>query len=95
MKKLSLRLDDLSVESFETADPAPARGTVRAYGDSYDCSYGSPDYTACRASCAYACGESEECTPACPGGGTGGSGGGQTMDVSCDTACRASCLYPC
>lgn len=95
MKKLNLHLDELSVESFETAAPDPARGTVRAHGDSSDCSYGSPGYTACRLSCAYDCGESNECTPACPNGGTGGGGGGQTLEVSCDTACRLSCAFPC
>ena len=94
MKKLNLRLDDLSVESFETAAPDELRGTVRAYGDSSGCSYGSPAYTACRLSCAYDCGESEECTPACPNG-SGGSGGGQTIGDSCDTGCRLSCRYEC
>ena len=95
MKKLNLHLEDLSVESFETAAAADGRGTVHGHGDSADCSWGSPGYTECRASCAYECGESDECTPACPDGG-GGSGacGGSEYD-SCDTACRLSCAYPC
>lgn len=91
MKKLSLRLDELAVESFDTLDVEAERGTVEAH-DSYD----SPGYTACKLSCAYPCDESEECTPACPGGGTGGGGGGGgTMFQSCDTSCRLSCAYAC
>lgn len=94
MKKLNLHLEDLSVESFETAAPDEVRGTVHALGDSSDCSHGSPGYTGCRLSCAFPCGESEDCTPACPGDGTG-TGGGGTYDMSCNTGCRLSCGYPC
>jgi hypothetical protein len=97
MRKLNLRPDDLAVESFDTADAHEVRGTVDAHGDSADCSYGSPGYTACRLSCAYPCGDSEECTPACPNGGTGGTGGtgGGTWEQSCNTSCKLSCAYPC
>lgn len=99
MKKLNLHLDDLAVESFETGDGDELRGTVRAHGDSAGCSYGSPAYTGCRLSCMYDCGESDDCTPACPnGGGTGGGGtggGGGSYDVSCNTGCKLSCAYPC
>lgn len=95
MKKLNLHLEDLSVESFETAAPDEIRGTVRGHNDSTGCSYDSPNYTGCRLSCAYDCGASAECTPECPGGGTGPGGGGGTYDNSCDTGCRLSCAYPC
>jgi hypothetical protein len=66
MKKLALRLDDLAVDSFDTSAPADGRGTVRGYGDSTDCSYGSPNYTNCDRTCHYPCAESGECTPGCP-----------------------------
>lgn len=66
MKKLSLWMDDLAVESFHTIAPGDGRGTVRGYGDSTDCSYGSPDYTQCDVTCGIPCAESAECTPSCP-----------------------------
>jgi hypothetical protein len=93
MKKLSLQLDDLAVESFETGEPEPLRGTVRAHGDSSDCSYNSPMYTFCNLTCRIDCGESGECTPRCPGWGTGG--GDETHDLSCETFCQISCQDPC
>src|SRR5688572_4560255 len=34
MKKLSLHLDDLTVESFDTSAPVPARGTVQGHDHS-------------------------------------------------------------
>lgn len=68
MKKLSLRMDDLAVESFHTADePVHARGTVRAYNDSTNCSYGSPNATQCIQTCGFPCdGETDQCTLTCP-----------------------------
>lgn len=94
MKKLSLDLDALAVESFETDGAEPMRGTVRAHGDSRDCSYWSPMYTFCNLTCKIDCGESGECTPVCPTGGTTG-GGGETIDLSCDTNCNLSGIDPC
>ena len=94
MKKLNLQVEDLAVESFETAGVDALRGTVHANDDSSWCSYDSPGYTGCRLSCMYACGESDQCTGECPGGGSGGGGGG-TMDDSCNTGCKLSCAYPC
>jgi hypothetical protein len=94
MKKLTLHLESLVVESFETGNTDEIRGTVRGNAESSWCSYDSPDFTACRLSCAYDCGESGGCTADCPGGGSGG-GGGATLEVSCDTACKLSCAYPC
>ena len=100
MKKLNLHLDELAVESFATGEGDELRGTVRGHGDSSGCSYGGAGYTGCRLSCMYECGESDDCTPACPGGGTGGggTGGGGTggsFDPSCRTGCRLSCGFPC
>ena len=100
MKKLNLHVEELAVESFETAGAEPMRGTVRGYGDSSNCSYGSPGFTGCRLTCAFECGESEECTPACPNGGTGGCGTGGTGGTggsgeSCNTGCRITCLAAC
>lgn len=66
MKKLSLRMDDLAVESFVTSAPADRTGTVRGHDDSTQCSYGSPDYTLCDATCNLPCAASDECTPTCP-----------------------------
>lgn len=94
MKKLTLKLDELSVESFEIAAPRQLRGTVRGHGDSSDCSYGSPMYTACDLSCEFECGQSGECTPACPGG-SGTCGGGGSTDPTCETACDLSCEFAC
>ena len=101
MKKLTLQLDDLSVESFETSTQEQLRGTVRGFGDSSNCSYGSPQYTQCDFSCEFPCGESDECTPACPNQSPGCSNtctcpvtGGLP---SCDpyTQCDFSCEFEC
>jgi hypothetical protein len=43
-----LRLDDLAVESFEAGEPAPMRGTVRAYNTGAECTIGcSIDFETC------------------------------------------------
>jgi hypothetical protein len=62
MKKLALKLEDLAVESFETAPDSPSRGTVMAHGTSAyqficECSnaVGSCDYT-CGDTCGNSCG---------------------------------------
>lgn len=65
MKKLSLRIEDLAVESFPTSAPVDGRGTVRGYGDSTECSYGSPNFTQCDVTC-QVCDQSDECTATCP-----------------------------
>jgi hypothetical protein len=95
MKKLNLLVEDLAVESFETGRAEPIRGTVRAHGDSSDCSFNSPMYTFCNLTCRIDCGESGECTPRCPRGGTGG-GGNPTIEVTaCASNCNISCVEPC
>ena len=45
MKKLSLSLDGLRVESFDTVAGGGARGTVNAHG------YTEPDYPSCARTC--------------------------------------------
>ena len=97
MRKLSLHLEDLAVDSFATAPVDGLRGTVRGHGDSSDCSYGSPQYTACEFTCAIACGQSAECTPACPGGSGGCTNPPTTTttDPTAATACDLSCEFPC
>jgi hypothetical protein len=96
MRKLALRLDDLSVESFETRAPAAERGTVQGrWDDSSWCSYGNDgNFTGCDLTCYEPCGPSEHCTPACPPGGTQ-SCGCNTQDQSCDTLCAMSCGTGC
>jgi hypothetical protein len=95
MKKLRLTVDDLAVESFQTASVEALRGTVRGHDDSTDCSYGSPMYTGCDLSCEFACDGSGDCTPTCPR--TSGGGGGGTHDVTCypDSGCDLSCEFAC
>jgi hypothetical protein len=96
MKKLKLALDDLAVDSFQTAPVQELRGTVRGHGDSTACSYGSPQYTACDFSCEFACGESGECTPTCPRtSGTGGTGGSVGATCYPDSGCDLSCEFAC
>lgn len=97
MKKLMLDVDALTVESFETAGPDTLRGTVRAHGDSANCSYYSPHYTFCDLSCEFACGQSDECTPVCPGGSGGctTTGTGTTTGPTPQTFCDMSCEFAC
>lgn len=92
MRKLRLRIDDLEVESFRTAPVESLRGTVRAFDDSTDCSYGSPMYTGCDLTCAFPCDGSGDCTPTCPR--TSGGGGG-TAWATCypDSGCDLSCEF--
>lgn len=100
MKKLTLRLDDLTVDSFETSSKARMQGTVRGFGDSTGCSYGSPNYTQCDFTCEFPCGESGECTPTCPNVTPACSETCQcpgTIGMSCDpfTQCDFSCEFAC
>ena len=100
MKKLSLHLDDLTVESFDTSAPAPARGTVQGHdhSDPSNCDnsgfcscngYPCDTYT-CRCTdpdtCAYSCGQS--CPNTCDSC--------QNTCVSCMATCEgyAGCTYP-
>lgn len=86
MRKLGLKLDDLAVESFETAPETPQRGTVMANQTTgnqviCECTYdvGTCDYT-----CADTCGNS------C-GGGCGGGTGFCTNENTCATGQQVIC----
>ena len=66
MKKLKLQIDALVVESFTISSQEAPRGTVRAYNDSTNCSYGSPNVTECIQTCGFPCdGETDQCTLTC------------------------------
>ncbi|HEX6040995.1 hypothetical protein [Longimicrobium sp.] len=49
MKKLALKIEDLRVDTFETADTAGSRGTVMANGETVN-------GETCAPSCPYTCG---------------------------------------
>lgn len=84
MRKLSLDLDTLSVESFETAPELEARGTVHGHGPTWPyngCSVArpcnpasSPDYSEDRTCDDYTC--------------------WQTCAQSCGGTCYATCTCP-
>lgn len=73
MKKLSLKLDDLMVESFTTADFDRYSGTVNARSET-----AFTENNSC-----IACGGTNQATQ-CGGELCGGGGGGPTVMISCD-----------
>ncbi|HEX6041140.1 hypothetical protein [Longimicrobium sp.] len=86
MKKLALNIEELSVESFDTGNETPVRGTVAANvttGNQIicECTYdvGSCDYT-CADTCSNSC-----------GGGCGGGTGFCTNDNTCATGRQIIC----
>lgn len=86
MKKLALKLEDLSVDSFETAPERTQRGTVlgnQTTGNQIicECSYdiGTCDYT-CPDTCANSC-----------RGGCGGPSGLCTKEETCATGNQIIC----
>lgn len=96
MKKLKLELDDLQVESFQTARAEPRRGTVRGNipptwncTDYVDCTWDfgcETEVVSCNGSCNGSC--ADTCWGSC-NGTCGGSCGG-----TCEASC-ASCDYSC
>jgi hypothetical protein len=68
MKKLKLQIDDLAIESFETATVAAEEGTVMAHGtkDTCDPAIGTCFGYTCYATCAGTCPDScaYTCDPA-------------------------------
>jgi hypothetical protein len=56
MKKLTLKLDALRVESFTTAGASSARGTVRSYFATYPCTDWTKD-------CTWDCEYTDSCEP--------------------------------
>ncbi len=93
MKKLSLALDELSVESFDTSAPSGRRGTVEGRSsDTYaDMSCGGTCNGTCYpASCA-------SCAITCEGSCASGCGSCATVcgGVSCGSTCEyATCAQP-
>lgn len=81
MKKLTLELQDLRVESFATTSPGKARGTV--FGEQCTCNTvcTCPGCATCDVSC------NGTCDAACPG----------TPGATCDYSCYAhdSCMVTC
>ena len=82
MKKLKLNLEDLRVESFQTTpdDPWLARGTVRGYGDTPEC---TTNPVTCEVTCNTACAQ-----PGCPTYQCGG-----TEWTNCDPSCGPTQCY--
>jgi hypothetical protein len=95
MKKLTLALEDLAVDSFVTAPAVSRRGTVEArWGTTYadESCNGTCDATcyldSC-ASCDWTCGTCASCGASCGGGGT--CGGAATCGGTCD---YGTCAQP-
>lgn len=99
MRKIRLEIENLSVESFDTAaDPSAGRGTVHGHHTHLDLSCeGSCFQTNCGAECTYDHG----CTQA---GGCGGQTGTCPPPWSADgvcpslnqySGCDMSCEFPC
>ena len=79
MKKLTLRLDDLRIDSFQTTPAESRKGTV--FGEQCTCwtNCTCPGCPTCDASCNGTCGGS--CDVSCNG--------------TCDASCNGSCDYTC
>jgi hypothetical protein len=87
MRKLSLDLDAIQVESFSTQSAAAARGTVDARQGRETWTCPVPTQDTCAGTCEYSC------NGTCGGGGTTGStcvSCAQTCDLTCNT-CAATC----
>jgi hypothetical protein len=86
--KLSLNLDDLTVDTFDTTVPQKAKGTV--FGEQCTCytQCTCPGCPTCYASCNGTCGDT--CVASCYG-----SCAGATCDYSCYGTCDASDCAPC
>ena len=99
MKKLKLRLEDLKVESFETApegDPTP-QGTVFAYispGPGNTCDAGCANST-CVNTCADTCGDTCNTTCVLNTCGTCQTCGGPTCEQTCGGPCGVTCPESC
>lgn len=80
MKKLTLELDQLKVESFSTGADGNVKGTVRAHGNPTD---------ALASDCCWTSGTDANVSDLgdCPVGG-GGGGGGASHAPSCGATCR-------
>ncbi|HEU0014430.1 MAG TPA: hypothetical protein VFQ45_12140 [Longimicrobium sp.] len=80
MRKLRLNVDELRVESFDTAAGSGAgRGTVHAAQVQADCCDGCCDGCGCGCSCRGTCWGRQSCP------------GYHTCDISCPDSCGVSC----
>jgi hypothetical protein len=81
MSKLTLRLDDLTVDSFQTVPTQPARGTV--FGEECTCPTACtcPGCDTCDATCAYTC-DDRTCD------------GQATCDPTCAFTCAYESCHP-
>jgi hypothetical protein len=84
MSKLKLSLDELRVESFHTAAPADARGTVRGAEDA-----GTNQSGCIIASCGVTCPIS--CEPSCPYAGCDGTANGCDETNASGSMCGDTC----
>ena len=84
MKKLKMHFDELVVESFETATPPDAHGTVRGHDDSDPTDGTCAGYATCDASCDASC--NGTCFQTC---------GGSTCNGTCGFSCAPSCYATC
>jgi len=86
MSKLSLKIEDLAVASFETSEEQAARGTVRAHeSESVQIACGNTfDVGTCDLTCAVSC---QSCAETCGGTGTGPG----TRQATCVTGTPIHC----
>jgi hypothetical protein len=77
MAKLKLNLDQLTVDSFDTADAAAEKGTV--FGEQCTC------YTNCT------CPGCPSCVATCDASCNGTCAGQHTCDYTCDHTCAYGC----
>ncbi|WP_420128325.1 hypothetical protein [Longimicrobium sp.] len=98
MRKLSLKLEDLTVDSFDTTVTHKAKGTV--FGEQCTCytQCTCPGCPTCDHTCAYTC--DDQTCPACPTcaascNGTCNCPTDNTCGWTCDYSCACDSNYPC
>jgi hypothetical protein len=95
MRKLTLNLDDLSVDSFDTTKAEKPKGTV--FGEQCTCytNCTCPGCPTCDATCNYTCDDAT--CPNCPtcAASCNGSCAGATCVNSCYGTCQASDCAAC
>jgi hypothetical protein len=96
MQKLSLKLEELLVESFDTSSDSPALGTVRGHTGGIYC---SDSYcTGCGACTPAGTYDGNTCLSTCHQIDCGCTGYHGTCDLSCNGTCGGqgdTCAYPC
>lgn len=90
MRKITLRLDSLAVESFPTAAAGPAEGTVQAHQERF-----TPGtcMNSCEGSCFQTCGTCyDTCVQSCPST-CWQSCNGTCVGYSCQVTCVGTCAW--